>query len=74
MKIFYIIIKFFCNNLGILAVIIYFCFVLIDLSNDYKNIYSLNTNACLRVCVVVFKMLLKMIFSMKRGYVDFWVT
>ena len=34
--------NFFYNNLGILAAIIYFCFVLIDLINDYKNIYSRN--------------------------------
>ena len=34
--------KFFYNNLGILAAIIYFCFVLIDLINDYTNIYSRN--------------------------------
>ena len=48
--------KFFYNNLGINAVIIYFCFVLIDLINDYKNhknIYSRN-NVCLRVCRMVF--------------------
>ena len=38
--------NFFYNNLGVLAVIIYFCFVLIDLINDYKNIYSRN-NVCL---------------------------
>ena len=30
--------KFFYNNFGIRAVIIYFCFVLIDLINDYNNI------------------------------------
>ena len=38
--------KFFYNNLGIRALIIYFCFVLIDLINQYKNhtnIYSRNT-------------------------------
>ena len=29
--------KFFYNNLGIRVVIIYFCFVLIGLINDYKN-------------------------------------
>ena len=37
------------NNLGIRALIIYFCFVLIDLINDYKNIYSGNNNICLGV-------------------------
>ena len=45
--------NFFYNNLGILAAIIYFCFVLIDLINDYKNIYSRN-NVCLGVCKMVF--------------------
>ena len=30
--------------------IIYFYFVLIDLINDYKNIYSHNNNICLGVC------------------------
>ena len=29
--------KFFCNDLGIRTMIIYFCFALIDLINDYKN-------------------------------------
>ena len=38
----------FYNNLGIHAVVIYFCFVLIGLINDYKNIYSHN------VCTMVF--------------------
>ena len=38
--------EFFNNNLGIHALIVYFCFVLIDLINDYKNIYSRN-NVCL---------------------------
>ena len=32
--------------MGIHAMILYFCFVLIDLINGYKNIYSRN-NACL---------------------------
>ena len=41
------------NNLGIRALIIYFCFVLIDLINDYKNIYSGN-NICLGVYGNVF--------------------
>ena len=38
--------------------IIYFCFVLIDLVNDYKNIYSRS------VCMMVFMR----IISMKSGY------
>ena len=38
--------KFFYNNLIIRALIIYFCFVLIDLINDYKNIYFRNNNVC----------------------------
>ena len=33
--------------------IIYFCFMLIGLINDYKNIYSHN-NVCLRACEMVF--------------------
>ena len=45
--------KFFYNNSGIHAVIIYFCFVLIDLINDYKNVYS-RSNVCLGVCMMVF--------------------
>ena len=45
--------KFFYNNLGIRALIIYFCFVLIGLINDYKNIYCHN-NVCLGVCEMVF--------------------
>ena len=51
---------FFYNNLGIRALIIYFCFVLIDLINDYKNIYSRNNNVCLVVfmCIDTFKRLL----------------
>ena len=40
-----IFIKFFYNDLGIRALIIYFCFVL----NDYKNIYSRNNNISLGV-------------------------
>ena len=42
----YIIMKFFYNNLGIQAFIVYFCFVLIYLINDYKNFYSRN-NVCM---------------------------
>ena len=38
----------------------YFCFVLIDLINDYKNIYSWNNNVCM--------MFFMIIVSMKRGY------
>ena len=45
---------FFNNNLGILALIIYFCFVLIGLINHYKNINSRNNNVCLGVCKMVF--------------------
>ena len=46
--------KFFYNNLVIRALIIYFCFVLIDLINDYKNIYFRNNNVCVGVCGMVF--------------------
>ena len=54
------IMNFFYNNLGLRALIIYFCFVLIDLINDYKNIYSRNNNVCLVVfmCINTFKRLL----------------
>ena len=38
---------FFIIILGIRVMIIYFYFVLIDLINDYKNIYSHNNNVCL---------------------------
>ena len=34
--------------------IICFYFVLIDLINDYKNIYSYNKNVCLWVCKYTF--------------------
>ena len=37
---------FFITILGIHVMIIYFYFVLIDLINDYKNIYS-HSNVCL---------------------------
>ena len=50
--------------------IIYFCFALIDLINDYKNIFSRDNNVCLEVSVVVFMCIItfkKIIFSMKRG-------
>ena len=36
------------------VMIIYFYFVLIDLINDYKNIYSHNNNVCLGVCKYTF--------------------
>ena len=42
---FYKIMKFFYNNLGIPALIIYFYCMLIDLTSDYKNVYS--HNVCL---------------------------
>ena len=42
MKFFLYSYEIFYNNLGIHALIIYFCFVLIDLINDYKNIYFRN--------------------------------
>ena len=66
---------FFNNNLGMHALIIYFCFVPIDLINDYKNhkiVYSRNNNVCLGVwffmCIVTFKV----VFSMKSDIRDFW--
>ena len=34
--------------------IMYFCFVFIDLINDYKNVYSRSNNVCLGVCMMVF--------------------
>ena len=39
---------FFNNNWGIRALIIHFCFMLIGLINEYKNVYSHN------VCMTVF--------------------
>ena len=62
--------KIFYNNYDIRALIIYFCFALIDLINDYKNIFSRDNNVCLEVFVVVFMCIItfkKIIFSMKRG-------
>ena len=59
--------KFFNNDLGIHALIVYFCFVLIDLINDYKNVYFRN-NVCLCggfLCALLF---LKFIFGIKGGY------
>ena len=41
--------NFFNNNLGICALIVYVCFVLIGLINDYRNIYSRNNTTCLEV-------------------------
>ena len=38
--------KIFYSDLGIHTLIVYFCFVLIDLIDDYKNIYSRN-NVCM---------------------------
>ena len=60
MKIFLYNLEIFYNNWGIRAFIIYFCFMLIDLINDYKNIYSRNNNVCLVVfmCIDTFKKLL----------------
>ena len=56
--------KFFYNNWGIRALIIYFCFAFIDLINDYKNIYS--HNVCLGdfMCINTFKNY----FKIKGGY------
>ena len=56
---------FFYNNLGIRDMIIYFCFVLIDLVNNYKNVYSHNDNVCLGVHMMFFMRAV----SIKRGYV-----
>ena len=60
MKIFLYNLEIFYNNWGIRVFIIYFCFMLIDLINDYKNIYSRNNNVCLVVfmCIDTFKKLL----------------
>ena len=44
--------------MGILAVIIYFCFVLIGFINDYKNICS--HNVCLRGFVLIFMSIVSM--------------
>ena len=40
--------------MGIHAMIVYFCFVLIDLINGYRNVYS-NSNVCLRSFEMIFK-------------------
>ena len=40
--------------------ITYFWFVLIDLINDNKDVYSCNNNVCLRVCVMVFMRIVSM--------------
>ena len=66
MKFCFIIIIFFYNNLGIRAVILYFCFALIGLINDYKNIYSHN------VCIKVFiKIVSIMVFHTNCQYDGF---
>ena len=46
--------------------IIYFCFVLIGLINDYKNIYSRNSNVCLGICEMVFMRIIT--FKNYRSY------
>ena len=46
--------NFFNNNLGIHALVIYFCFMLIELINDYKNICSHNNNVFWGICMMVF--------------------
>ena len=71
--------KFFYNNQSIIAAIIYFCFMLIDLINVYKkNVSSHNNNVCLEICMMVFMRIVSMrcffmqmftfkfIFCMKR--------
>ena len=42
----------------------YFYCMLIDMINDYKNIYSHNNNVCLGVCGVIFMR----IDIIKKGY------
>ena len=60
-NIFYIIINFFNNNLGKRALITYFCFVLIDLINDYQNIILvLIINVCLGICMMAFMRIISM--------------
>ena len=47
----------FYNNYGIHELVTYFCFILIDVINDYKNVYSRNNNVCLEGrgdCMMVF--------------------
>ena len=44
MKFFYMVMTFFYNNLGIRAVIIYFCFVLIDLIIMTTTIFIFRNN------------------------------
>ena len=51
---------FFYNNWVIHTLMAYFCFALIGLINDYKNICYRNNNVCLVVfmCINTFKKLL----------------
>ena len=62
-EIIFIFVRTFFYNFGIRTVIIYFCFVLTDLINDYKNIYFRNNNVCVGVCGMVF-----IIFSVEKCY------
>ena len=73
--------NFFYNNLGIRDMIIYFCFVLIDLVNNYKNVYSHNDNVCLgvrmffmRAVSILYIVTFNIIFSMKSDIRDVWGT
>ena len=51
---------FFIIILGTHLMIIYFYVVLIDLINDYENIYSRN-NVCLGVCEYIFNVIINII-------------
>ena len=52
---------FFIIILGTHLMIIYFYVVLIDLINDYENIYSRNNNVCLGVCEYIFNVIINII-------------
>ena len=53
-KIFFIII------IGIRALVIHFCFVLIDSINVYRNVYYHNNDVCLEICMMVFMTIISM--------------
>ena len=46
--------------IGICALIIHFCFVLIDSINVYRNVYYHNNDVCLEICMMVFMRIISM--------------
>ena len=57
--------KIFYDNFGIRAVVIYFYFVLIDLINDYKNIYSHKKTSNIIIIIIIIIIIMRIV-SMKR--------